>query len=268
MQLEAKKKNYSEISTVFQTRKDLISERFASKIEVFQDSIEVAFYLYDNLQSKFNERYENTGKKVTGPKSLIPFLFVRNIHYLIAANELVLLGLINPSNLNLRAVFENITMMYLLNLTTEEAELYYKKEMKTLTKYDERDLNGKYRWFSQSKVGDILYTKEKKAQIQKYYSVASYPAHPTIKGTILDIETNYDAIIDTLNVSLAFSAANLIAFHESYFEIFEKKEIDEIENSLDKISKELDNQIPDIIPNNPNVVDKLKINLQHMLIKD
>jgi hypothetical protein len=259
MRSEVEKKTYYEINTTLQNRKNDISLKFDNTIDIFQDSIEVSFYLYDNLQSKVNERYETIREKVTGPKSLIPFLFLRNIHYLIAANELVLLGLINPSNLNLRTVFENITMIYLLNVTNEEADIYYKKEKETLTEDEENDFRNKYSWLSQNYIRKILYTKEKNDEVKEYYGAASNSAHPTVKGTMLDIEINYDAVIDSLKTSLALSAANLIAFHESYFEMIEVKEVDEIAFSLERISIELNNQITNIIPNNPKVADKLSI---------
>lgn len=262
MQPEAKKLEYPEISALFQERKVLISEEHASKIDVFQRSMEVAFYLNKFLYSAFSEQYIDTGEKHTGPMALIPILFERNNHYLIAAHELTLLGLSNPSYLNLRAVYEGITQMYLLKLTEKEANLFYKKEIDDLTTEEEKELKNKHEWLRPAKVRKILYSGEKKALADQLYSVVSNSAHPSVKGAMSDFQLKHPVISDILDVSLALSVSNLFAISESYYEIIGEKEIEGIEEVLDMVSREYGDQTPDMIPNHPNIIDKLNIRFQ------
>lgn len=259
MQPEVKRLSYSEIDKTFQNRKDIISETYASKIDVFQDIIELSFHLARVLNARFNEEYEATGKKMTGAEALIPILFERNNHYLIAVHELGLIGLSNPSYLNLRAIFEGITQIYLLHLTDKEADLFYKDQLERLNASEKKELRRDYNWLSQAKVRDILYSGTKKDDLKKLYSVLSNSTHPSVKGAMGDFTLKHNVVIDILDVSLILSVANLIAINESYFEKINEEEMDDIGEALDKVAKELNNEMREMIPNNPAVIEKLKI---------
>jgi len=154
--------------------------------------------------------------------------------------------------------------IYLLQLTEKEADLCYKKEIGDLTLEEKNELRKNYEWFKPAKVREILYSNTKKQQVDDLYRIVSNCAHPTVKGSMNDFQLNHGVISDVLDVSLALSVANLIAIHESYFELIGEKEIDDIVYVLDMISKEYNNQIPDMVPNNPNIIDKLRINLEKM----
>lgn len=262
MEPEFKRKTYLEISSIFQNRKDIISKEHANKIDVLQHSIEVSYNIDVGLNSSFYHTYKTTGKEQTGPKALIPLLFIRNFHYLIAVHELASRGIINPSYLNLRAVFEGIMHIYLLQLTDKEADLCYKKEMGKLNPEEEKELKKKYQWLKPSKVRNILYSDTKKNQVDELYKMVSGSAHPTIKGAASDFQLKHLIISDVFDVSLALSAANLIAIHECHIETIGEKEREDIANVLERICKEYDNQMPDLVPNNPQLVEKLNIRFQ------
>nr|WP_321498373.1 hypothetical protein [uncultured Methanolobus sp.] len=264
MQFDFKNKTYSEIYSIFQTRKDMVSKEHTRKIDIFQRSIEVTYNIDMLLNSTFSSEYEATGKIQTGPKCLIPILFERNYHYIIAAHELTKLGLANSSYLNLRAVFEGVMQIYLLQLTKEEADLCYKKELGDLSTEEKKELRNKYQWLKPSKIREILYTDIKKQQVTDLYGIVSKCAHPTVEGAMNDFRLNHKVISDLLDVSLALLAANLIAIHESYFELIGNKENEDITRVLDLIAKEYNNKMPDMVPNNPNILDKLRINLEKL----
>lgn len=61
------------------------------KINIFRDTIELLFYLRDILNARIYEDTKVSGKPLSGPKALIPILYDRNNHYLIAAYKLTIL---------------------------------------------------------------------------------------------------------------------------------------------------------------------------------
>ena len=136
---KVKRRKCTEIESVLQIRKDFISKEYVNKINIFRDSVELLFYLRDILNARFYEEHKKTNKPLDGPKALIPILFDRNNHYLIAAFKLALSGLNNPAYLNLRTVFEGINLIYLLHLTEKEADLFYKKQLNILTTSEKKD---------------------------------------------------------------------------------------------------------------------------------
>ena len=217
------------------------------------------FYLSDILNARFYEEYKKTSKPLDGPKALIPILFDRNNHYLIAAHKLALNGLINPAYLNLRTVFEGISQIYLLHLTEKEADLFYKKQLNILTPSEENDLIKTYEWLKPAKVRNILFTNQKKNQINDFYNQISNSTHPSIISAMSDFILREETSTDVLNLILGLSAANLIVINETYFEKFDQDEVDEITNMLDMIADELGGFMVDMIPNNPSIKGKLKI---------
>lgn len=260
MEPKVSKRSYREIESIFDSRRDSISQKYSGRIVTFQDTMELLFYLNDILHIRFFEDYNKTGKQLDGPKAMIPILFFRNNHYLIAAHKLVsVFGLINPCYLNLRAVFEGIMQIYLLHLTGREAELFYKEQIDILTPADKKEYKDQYERLKPAKVRNILYTDTKKQQIDNFYKEISNSAHASIKSAMSDFIPRDVSIDDALNLTLGLSAANIVAIHETYFDNFNKEELDEISNTLDNIAKELGGIMIDMIPNNPTFKEKLKI---------
>lgn len=251
-----KRRKYVEIDTLFQTRKELTLKNHASKINIYEDMIELLFYLRDILNARIHEDVMVSGQPLSGPKALIPILYDRNNHYLIAAYKLTSNCLINPAYLNLRVVFETIAKMYLLHLTEKEADLFYKSQLSKLSVNEKKEFKDKFRWLGPIKVRNILYSDEKKLQINEFYKQISNSAHPSIKSAMIDFDYRDETVTDALHLTLALSCANMIAIHETYFDKFNREEVTEIINTLDKIAEELGGFMIDMIPNNPNVKKK------------
>lgn len=253
MQHDIRRRDYSEIESILLYRKDIISKKHVSKLKTFQDTIGLLFYLTAVLNSRFLEDLSIKGEHLKGPKSIIPVLFERNNHYLIAAYKLACIGLNSPSYLNLRAVFEGNTHMYLLHLTDREADLFYKQQLGTLTADEKNDLRSKYQWLRPSRIRDVLYTGEKKKQIDEFYILISNSAHPGVKNAMGDFDYREEITVDVLSVALALSAVSLITINDIYFDRFSKEEIEEIENTINRVTQELDAQVVDIVPNHPDL---------------
>lgn len=251
---KVRRRSYSDIESAFQTRRDSILKVYSGKINIFQETIELSFYLSDILNARFYEDYKKNNKPLDGPKALVPILFDRNNHYLIAAHKLAsLFGLINPCYQNLRSVFEVINQIYLLHLTDIEADLFYKKQLDLLTSTEKNELKDRHENLKPAKVRKLLYTGTKKQQADDFYKMISNSTHPSIISAMSDFILRDETIKDALDLTLGLSAANIIAIHETYFEKFEQEEVDEITNMMDKIAKELGDVIVDIIPNNPSI---------------
>jgi hypothetical protein len=253
MQHGIRRHDYDDIESIFLYRKDIISKKHASKLRVFQETIGLLFYMTVILNASFLDDFSITGKLLKGPKSIIPILFERNNHYLIAAYKLACIGLNSPSYLNLRAVFEGITYMYLLYLTDEEANLLYKKQLGSLTADEEKALISKYQWLRPSRIREILYFGAKKKQIDEFYILISNSAHPSVKSAMGDFDYREEITVDVLSIALASSAASLITINDIYFDNFRKEEIEEIENMINRVTQELDGHVVDIIPNHPSL---------------
>lgn len=260
MDTMVKRNKYVEIDELFQTRRELTLKNNASKINVYKDAIELLFYLGDVLQARLYEETEKSGKLLDEPKVLIPILYDRNNHYLIAAYKLTSNCLINPAYLNLRVVFETIAKMYLLHLTKKEADLLYKKQLDMLSKDEKKDLNKNYGGLKPFKVREILYCGKMKEQIDKLYGNLSNSAHPSIVSANSDFIYRDDTVADALNLTLALSSANLIVIYETYFDKFNKEDNSEIKNTLDKIAEELGGVMINMIPNNLKKNQKLSYN--------
>lgn len=258
MSIKIKKRSYSEIDLIFQEKDNLISNKFSVKINLVQEMLENLFYLIDTMNNIILEEYKRTNNKLDGPAALIPHLFEKNSHYLVAAHKLSLLGLINPSNSMLRSIFECISQIYLLHLTEKEAELIYKREVGILTDEEKTELRKKYRYMSPKMARDILYHNKKKTKLSEFYSSISTSTHPSIKGIRCDIELNYDSLDHTIYGILALGAANIIAFLEVYLDRLDENIIENSMELLDKIDKEYGSMV-DIVPNNPLFSEKLKI---------
>ena len=251
-----KRRKYVEIDTPFQTRKELALRNHANTINIYKDTIELLFYLGDILNAMIYEDVKVSGQSFSGHKALIPILYDRNNHYLIAAYKLTSNCLINPAYLNLRVVFETIAKMYLLHLTETEANLFYNSQLGKLSANEKKDFTGKFNWLGPSIVRNILYSGEKKRQINEFYRQISNSAHPIIESAMIDFYYRDETVTDALHLTLALSCANMIAIHETYVDKFNGEAVTEIRNTLDKITKELGGFMIDMIPNNPNLKKK------------
>ena len=256
MELSVKRRECTEIESIFQTRKELMFKNHTDKINIFRDAIELLFYLRDILMAMIDEDTKVSGQPLSGPKALIPILYDRNNHYLIAAYKLTSNCLINPAYLNLRVVFETIAKMYLLHLTEKEADLFYKSQLSKLSVNEEKEFKSKFGWLGPKEVRNILYSGEKKLQINEFYKQISNSAHPSIKSAMNDFDYRDETVTDALHLTLALSSANMIVIHETYFDKFNEEEETEIINTLDKIAKELGGFMIDMIPNNPDLKKK------------
>ena len=248
-----KRRDYNDIESTFLYRKDIIFSEHATKLDIFQNSIELLFYLTTVLNAGFIDEFKRTGKRPDGPKSIIPVLFERNNHNLLAAYKLACIGLNNPAYLNLRTVFEGITQMYLLQLTDREAYIFYKQQLGTLTETEEKELKNKHHWLRPSRIRQLLYTGEKKKQVDDFYILISNAAHPGIKRSIGDFDYREEVTVDVLSILLALSAASLMSIKNIYSSMIGEEEVEEIDDLLDRVTQELKGQVMDISPNHPSL---------------
>lgn len=248
-----KRRDYNDIESILLYRKDIIFKEHAAKLDIFQDSIELLFYLTTVLNTGFVDELKITGKRPEGPGVIIPVLFERNNHNLIAAYKLACIGLNNPAYLNLRTVFEGITHMYLLHLAGREAYIFYRQQLGKLTKDEEKELRNKHHWLRPSRVREVLYTGEKKEQLDDFYILISNSAHPGIKRAIGDFDYREEVTVDVLSISLALVAASLMTVKNIYPDKIGEKEVEEIDNILTRVTRELNGQVIDITPNHPGL---------------
>ncbi len=255
-----KRRDYNDIESILNYRKDIIFKEHAAKLDILQDSIELLFYLTKVLNARFLDDVTAKRRSLKGPASIIPVLFERNNHYLLAAYKLACIGLNNPAYLNLRAVFEGITHMYLLHLTDREAELFYRQQLSVLTADEEKELKNRHHWLRPSRVRELLYSDKKKSQIDDFYILISNSAHPGIKNAIGDFDYNKELSSDVLSISMALAAANLLAVNETHFDRIYEEESEEIDRIISRVTEELDGFMVDIIPNHPQIKEKLNLN--------
>jgi hypothetical protein len=248
-----KRRDYNDIESTFLYRKDIIFKEHAAKLDIFQNSIELLFYLTTVLNARFIDEFKTTGKRPDGPKSIIPVLFERNNHNLIAAYKLACIGLNNPAYLNLRTVFEGITQMYLLQLTEREAYIFYRQQLGTLTETEEKELKNKHHWLRPSRIRQLLYTGEKKKLVDDFYMLISNAAHPGIKRAIGDFDYREEVTDDVLSILLALSAASFIIVKDIYPDMVGEEEAEEIDDLLNRITQKLNGQVMDISPNHPGL---------------
>jgi hypothetical protein len=248
-----KRRDYNDIESTFLYRKDIIFKEHAAKLDIFQNSIELLFYLTKVLNAGFLNEFKKTGKRLEGPRTIIPVLFERNNHNLIAAYKLACIGLNNPAYLNLRTVFEGITQMYVLHLTDREAYIFYKQQLGTLTETEEKELKNKHHWLRPSRIRQLLYTGEKKKQVDDFYILISNAAHPGIKRAMGDFDYRKEVTVDVLSILLALSAASFMIVKDIYPAMVGEEEAEEIDNLLNRITQELNGQVMDISPNHPGL---------------
>ncbi|ETA69194.1 hypothetical protein MettiDRAFT_2688 [Methanolobus tindarius DSM 2278] len=244
-----KRRDYNDIESILNYRKDIIFKEHASKLDIFQDSIELLFYLTKVLNAGFLAEFKRTGKRLEGPRTIIPVLFERNNHNLLAAYKLACIGLNNPAYLNLRTVFEGITQMYLLHFTDREAYIFYRQQLGTLTEDEEKELKNKHHWLRPSRIRELLYTGEKKEQVDDFYILISNAAHPGIKRAMGDFDYRKEVTVDVLSISLALAAASLITVRDIYSSMISEEEAEEIDDLLDRVMQELEGEVLDISPN-------------------
>ncbi|WMW24847.1 hypothetical protein RE474_12300 [Methanolobus sediminis] len=248
-----KRRDYNDIESILNYRKDIIFREHAAKLDIFQDSIELLFYLTTVLNAGFIDELKTTGQRPDGPKSIIPVLFERNNHNLIAAYKLACIGLNNPAYLNLRTVFEGITQMYLLHLTDREAYIFYKQQLGTLTEDEEKELKNKHHWLRPSRIREVLYTGEKKKLVDDFYILISNAAHPGIKRAMGDFEYREEVTFDVLSILLALASASLASIKDIYSSMIDEEESKDIDNILNRVTQELNGQVMDISPNHPGL---------------
>jgi hypothetical protein len=249
-----KRRDYNDIESILNYRKDIIFKEHAAKLDIFQDSIELLFYLTKVLNAGFIDEFKRTGKRLEGPRTIIPVLFERNNHNLLAAYKLACIGLNNPAYLNLRTVFEGITQMYLLHFTDREAYIFYRQQLGTLTEMEEKELKNKHHWLRPSRIRELLYTGEKKKQVDDFYILISNAAHPGIKRAMGDFDYREEVTVDVLSISLALSAASLMSIKNIYSSMIGEEEVEEIDSILDRVVRELEGQVLDISPNHVGLI--------------
>ena len=248
-----KRRDYNDIESILHYRKAIIFREHAAKLDIFQDSIELLFYLTTVLNDGVLYEFRRTGKRPDGPGSIIPVLFERNNHNLIAAYKLACIGLNNPAYLNLRTVFEGITQMYLLHLTDREAYIFYKQQLGTLTEDEEKELKNRHHWLRPSRIRELLYTGDRKEQVDDFYILISNAAHPGIKRAMGDFDYREDVTVDVLSISLALAAASLVTVRDIYSAMIGEEEAEEIDDILERVARELDGPVMDISPNHPGL---------------
>jgi hypothetical protein len=248
------RRDYNDIESILNYRKDIIFKEHAAKLDIFQDSIELLFNLTKVLNTGFLAEFKRTGKRLEGPRTIIPVLFERNNHNLLAAYKLACIGLNNPAYLNLRTVFEGITQMYLLHLTDREAYIFYRQQLGTLTETEEKELKNKHHWLRPSRIRELLYSGEKKKQVDDFYILISNAAHPGIKRAMGDFDYREEVTVDVLSILLALSAASLASIKNICSSMIGEKDVEEIDNMLDRVMQELDGEVLDISPNRVGLI--------------
>ncbi|WP_340818503.1 hypothetical protein [Methanolobus sp. WCC4] len=248
-----KRRDYKDIESIFLYRKEIIFREHAAKLDIFQDAIGLLFYLTKILNAGSVDEVRRTGKIPDGPGSIIPVLFERNNHNLIAAYKLACFGLNNPAYLTLRTVLEGITQMYLLHLTDREAYIFYRYQLGILTEDEEKELKNKHHWLRPSRIREVLYTGEKKKQLDDFYILISNAAHPGVKRAIGDFDYREEVTVDVLSITLALTAASLMTVRDIYSDRIGVEEAEEIDDIVERVVQELKGPVMDISPNHPGL---------------
>jgi hypothetical protein len=251
------RKTFDEIEKALTNRENIVKEKFVSEITLFKVAIEHSFYLSDLIRTRLEKKAIATSTKLDGPRALIPFLYPRNNHYLLAAYYLALKGLNNQSMSLIRTVFEGILHLYLLHLTEKEAWLFFKNETNQLSKEEKEELKKK-RYLSPNVIFGILYTKDTIKTLKKFYGYISKSSHPSIRSVMWDFQYNYESTKDTFFVILALCFSNLLVISEIYSNKLRKKEKEKTDEILNKIANKIE-ALPDLIPDKPDFIEKLKI---------
>lgn len=257
--------DYSEVESKLKEvrTKELENDLIQHEIEIYKDIIEYSLYLYQATNKIYNAIYKSTGITVNEKDTWISRMYEKNCIYLISAYELCRYGFINPAYVILRSVFEVVDQIYLVQFTSVESNLFLKMELNDQTqliKADTEEIRRKYNYFSPKKVRDILYEENttKLAEIEEFYKSISKRAHASVKSSHSSFTVDQDMLDDTLLGILSLGIANLIAYWEVRFDVFNDNEIRKFDFILKKIRRDCDVIPFDIIPNKPNILSSVK----------
>ncbi len=257
--------NYSEVESKLKEvrTRELENGLIQHKMEICEDIIEYSLNLYQATNKIYNAKYISTGITVNEKDTWISRMYEKNCIYLISAYELCRYGFINPAYVVLRSVFEVVDQIYLMRLTGIESDLFLKMELKDQTPLSEADtkkIKHKYSYFSPSKVKKILYEENTKklSDITEFYGLISKRAHACVNSSNSSFTVDQGMLDDTLIGILSLGIANLIAYWEVRFDIFNDNEIRKFDFILKKIRRDCDVIPFDIIPNKSNILASVK----------
>jgi len=223
---------------------------------------------------------------------LINTLYFRNVNYLTSSYKLAKIGFVIPSHNLQRTVLESLVKGYIYIVEEEVSDMHFivtmlDKKLNTVEKdilksivkknvlsekyimcannllFDktpEKELKKqvikmiwKYSIFNRNI--DLLYTKSIENKYRDVYRRLSTTAHPSSFGIVSDLTYNKIGVIDSLELTLLFSYANMQMFLERYFPQIKNQELLKLfKNSMNHIINKL-TQFPNIEPNK-NIYNK------------
>lgn len=268
---------YPELNLIFETRIQIVNQKFPLEIKLIESMIERHFHYIEVLNLNLAANAIKAGTQMTGTEPFPALYFQRNSHYLFGSFSLIRQGLTNQATALLRTVFETIleTYIILLDLKIEDLHEKYLKgiseEQKTikisqlLFDYKMEQLEGenevlfkKLNYLNPAMIRHLLYSEERQKEINKFYKNLSTMSHANITGMMSEIEFNENDILDKIKLLLSLGIANLIVISEAHFKDIEHPE----KLATDKLIYTLEGylgSLPDLIPDKIEHRDKLHI---------
>jgi hypothetical protein len=251
------KKEFDRVDNVLSNRKMIIHKLYKKELSLIQKSIGQSYLTNAKIHEFLFKQVRRTHRRIRGPKFMIPLVMDKNNHFLLAAYELSLVGLRNPTIALLRTVFEGVTRNYIYYLTKEAGRLLYNKDTETLTHKQKGRLK-KLKYLQQASCVKILYNKKMREKMESLYRMLSTSTHPSIRSYVYDLQFKRLETEDTLKFLLMLTVANLMQITEVYLNILPKSML-KVNESLINKSARLTGSYPNLLPDKRRYANKINI---------
>lgn len=247
------RKHLNMMNKEYNNREKIVRKQFSEQLSLCDEGMDVYLSLVSNIEYSLATDAIKSGKTLSGVPALKPLHLHRDSLYLFSSKELLESGQTQSGYSLLRSVFEDILLLYYLEICSSvDAHYFYLFEMHdkkhpALSPLQEKEIQKKYQYFSPKYFRNYLYSPAKCSQIADFYHGISKKSHPSINGLLGQIESRSDELNDALNLWLCLCAANILIAHSVFEDVLSS---DTKKNDLAFLRKTIQKQcVADLAPN-------------------
>lgn len=259
------------LDSIYNKRKYMIARNYPAYLKLAEDCVSQNYTIAEGIDLALIERAKQSGKKIDGPVALPPILFRKSMNYSYSALCLLREGHIDATYSCIRSCVEHIWKAYYLLLAEEDAKnLLFKDEIrkgvqpselpadKKLTPDEEEKIKKDFHYFQPRYFRGYLYDGDKRKSMDTIYHHLSNSTHPSITGSMAEIDFRSESVEDLLKMIIAISLSISVVGIEVYPESISTREHERLNRAINRVADAL-GSLPDFIPNKPKNIGTLRM---------
>ncbi|MCW8966445.1 MAG: hypothetical protein OQK82_07145 [Candidatus Pacearchaeota archaeon] len=214
-----------------------------------------------NIRNIIVMKTNESRKYASGTYAIVSLEQMKNLDYFNAHYHLLKQGFCLPAYMPIRLIFESLQRIYLYLVDNVHAENIYNysiiQDFENMNSQEENAFEEykRQRYYSYSKVCNLLYKDNKRYRLKEAYSRLSNRSHPTFKSASPSFRYSESAIKDVSETGQSMLSTNIWILFEIFGRYFNDELYKKTLNYLSKASPAFD-----LLPNKNNYINNLTLN--------